>query len=366
MFRNCRIVARGVDPAEYQFAPQPKRGDPAYVVSSSTMRKFGHCPWAWQQGKEQPRTFSLDYGNLFETVLLMPDALQTRFIIRPDTYTTTGMKCPQCGSVTDSAKCKDCKRDRVKIEVEKDWTGQSKTCQAMEEEWAKAGKVVIEKDGNDKFPGLNQAQDAAAVIRANTLARAFIDACNYQVHVAGEWTDKATGLVIPVQALIDLEPNEEWCKQSLGDIKTTRGGYAPFFEADVRSRAYHIQGAWNLDLYNAATGEKRDRFVLLTSDNTHPWTPGTYFLSEASLDEADQGPGFIDYGRVTYQAWMAEYAQSLKTGRWRAYTDGWQEIRPNPYKDGPAQDRALANAPAPQPLPRDDEPDPEPQEQLIP
>jgi hypothetical protein len=328
-------------------------------MSSTALRKFGFCPWVWKHGKDKPRTGALDYGNLFETVLLLPETYCSRFVTRPAKYTTTGMQCPNCGSITDSAKCKECKRDRVEVAVEKDWTAQSKTCQALEAEWEAAGKIVVDQDGTDKKPGFNQAREAAGVMMRNPLAAAFIRASHYQTHVVGEWLDEATKLVIPCQCLIDLEPHEEWAAQSLGDLKTTRHGYNAFFAEDVRSLGYHVQAAFDLDMYNAATGQHRDRWALITSDNTHPWAPGTKFLSEAGIDEAAEGPGFIDVGRVIYRAMLAEYCHSLTTDRWREYDEGWTEIRPNPYKDGPAQERAIANAPAP-PL------EPEQNEEIIP
>lgn len=346
-FQNCKIVGRQVDPAKYHQSVA-QRGAKDFIVSSSSLRDACWCMAKWILGHEKAETFAMAYGQLLDCLVLTPHMMAERFQVRPTSYEKHVLKCPQCGSITSAKKCQSCKVDRVEATIEAEWTLMSDTCKEAEENWKKAGKLIFDKDGNDKFPGFNQAADAAKRLTTHLECGAFIRDSDAQVHVAGEWLDKATGLVIPCQCLIDMVPRTpppDGFADSLGDLKSARTAFPPFFTEDVRSRGYQIQAAWNLDMFNAATGEKRDRFCLLVSENTHPWQAEAYFMAEAT--DMSTEPGMIDYGRVIYQAMMARYAHCLAENKWPGYGDGWTEIKPNPYKDNPAQERAIEAAPAP-------------------
>ena len=360
-FQNCHIAGVSVDGIAYR-ATEQKRGAKDFIVSSSSLRDFAFCPSKWVRGHKKPDTAATRYGNLLDTLVLTPELYAGRYVTRPLTYKTKGMKCPSCGSITDSAKCAKCKCERVPCELEKEWSNMSDTCAAWTIEQEKAGKTVIESDGSDKFPGLKQALAAKARLMEDDLCREFLESCDFQVHVKGEWLDSrknldgkevGTGLIIPCKCLIDLQPRaDSRFAACLGDLKTTRSAYPPFFEIDARSMGYDVQAAWNLDMFNNATKEKRDRWTWILSENAFPWEPGRAFAREASEDDAELGAGKIDDGRMLYEAHMAYYCDCMLKGKWPGYCDGPEsvggfiEIRHNEFKDGPAIERAQRRVPS--------------------
>ena len=313
-FQKCKIVATGVDPADYHKQEGIERGDPRLLMSSSVLRDFASCPSRWMRGHERPGTAATDYGNLLETILLMPHTLQDHYAIIPATYETTGMKCPHCGSVTESQKCRECKCERVPCRVEKPWSRKSETCQ----EWIEArkieGKRVVAMDGDDKHPGVREAQSACARLREDELIAAYLSCCEFQVHVTGEWVDAGTKLVVPCQCLIDLMPRTgtEFAG-TLGDLKTARSGFPPFFSKDSTDRGYGVQAAWNLDMLNAAEGLDTDNgrhtFHFIVSENIHPWEPSRIVLSQDKLEA----------GRSIYTENMQFYCDCLKRDEWPGY-----------------------------------------------
>jgi hypothetical protein len=237
------------------------------------------------------------------------------------------------------------------VTIEKPWTSQSKTCQEWEEAQVEAGKMVVEMDGTDKYPGVMQARLASAKLMSTPCVAALLKGARTQVHVVGGWHDKISACVVPVQCLIDVEPAGDYA-YSLADIKTDRNAHPAAFEQTIRSRGYHIQAAWNLDMFNAATGQKRDVFYLPVSENVAPWQCETYFLDEAEM--GDNAPRWIDRGRVLYQQMMARYAHCLVTGHWPGHTSGWTAINPaKPFLDDAIEQNAIELAPAPLPLPKD-------------
>ena len=69
---------------------------------------------------------------------------------------------------------------------------------------------------------------------------------------------------------------------------------------------YHGQAAFYLDLWNAATGEKRDRFAFLVQQSEAPFE-----IALVELGQLD-----IDAGRRWYQQAIAKYAICLQSDEW--------------------------------------------------
>ena len=327
-FQHCKIIGAAVDSTAYHAAQTAPRGSKEFVMSSSGLRKFAHCPQKWLRGHEQAGTASTLYGNLFDTLALLPVCLDRKYTVRPATYEKKVLRCPQCGSVTESKECRKCKVNRVEAVVTQEWSRLSETCQLWEAEQEKNGKTVVEQDGSDKYPGLNQARAAVERLRHDEILRSFLDDSEKQVHVAGQWADERTGVVVPCQCLIDLVPEAgtRW-RRCLGDLKTARSAYPPFWRAQSRDMGYNVQAAWNLGMYNAATGEGRETFCFLISENSHPWEIGREMMTFGQ--EGDQRNSKLDLGRIMYESWMDWYCGCLAENRWPGYddtpesVDGW-------------------------------------------
>ena len=88
------------------------------------------------------------------------------------------------------------------------------------------------------------------------------------------------------------------------------------WESYSRQRGYHVQSAFDLDLYNAATGEQRDTWCFVLSENFPPYETGRAILSLEKLN----------CGRIIYRAYLAKYAKCLATGKWPGYQDGVETL----------------------------------------
>ena len=296
-------------------------------MSSSAIREAAFCWGKWIRAKEKQNSQFMTHGDVLDALIMPVVTFDSKFAIQPEEY------------------------HDEKTGKYKPWTDRSNTCKAWNADQKGKGRIVIDKNGTDKKPGLVEAQEAKARILGDELLRSFIQSSDFQVHVTGEWHDSATGLVIPCQCLIDLMPkaDSEW-RRCLGDLKTARSAYPPFWRKDSSERGYHIQAAWNLAMFCAATGELRDTFCWLISENTHPWEVGHESASFGD-DGDDQIPldqiTKLDLGRRTFEAWMAQYAACLASGKWPGYDDkpeamgGWS-IDKAEARDVWAAQRAIA------------------------
>jgi exodeoxyribonuclease VIII len=300
-FQNAKIKSVGANPVEYHSHPD-ERGNPAMIVSSSMLREFGACPARWRAGYLPPSSDAKDYGSLLDCLLLTPDDFEKRFVVQPETYTSD------------------------KGEVKK-WSNNATSCKEWNAVQLERGReIVVAQD-------LNDAHSAVARLRADFILSDFIDASDKQVWVTGEWLDAATGLIIPCQALLDFRPREDTeYFQRLGDLKTTRCAGVRQWQSWSSSRGYHVQAAFYTDLYNAATGEKRNDWCFVIQENFAPWQTARRILSRDKLK----------CGRTIYQGLMARYCKALQTDKWPDYDDtpaasqGWTPDELMPWEEGDA------------------------------
>lgn len=315
-FQNCKIVCREANPRDYH-RQEAERGTPDFVMSSGSLREFARCQRRWKNGYESPESKAKRHGNLFDCLLLTPKQFDRRYVIRPATYETSGMECPQCHSVTDSQKCRNCGCARKPITVTKDWSAQSDTCQEWEAAQKKDGLEVVTREA------VENAQAGIRRLLDDEILAGWHAACDTQVWVAGEWKDDKTGLIIPCRCLIDYAPRpDSEFLNCAGDLKTTRSGALRPFDRWAKQSGYHIQGAWDLDMLSAAEGHERSEWCLVLSENFHPWEPARRMID----------PTLINDARLWYQHQMTRYAHALTTGKWLGYDDharavqGWSVI----------------------------------------
>lgn len=333
MFKNAKIVGVNANAAEYHKQPG-QRGSKEFVVSSSSLRLFAQFPSKWRAGYEMPASASLEYGSLFDVLVLTPGQFKKHYAIQPEKYQSKGMRCPQCGTVSDSAKCRECKKEREETLVEKDWNNNSDTCrQWVLDQKAKGIEIISPQDYND-------ADSARKRLFADQPIKRFLDACEKQVWVTAEWHDEDTGIVIPVKCLIDLVSREDSAfPKSIGDLKSTRNAHPIAWAKWASFAGYDIQAAWNTDMFVAATNREIINFCFVLSENFAPWEIGRRFMSQ-DIDQPDMDAGSIASGRRQYRAILADYCQCLKTDKWpgfddtdEASADGWTLVVPNPYDE---------------------------------
>ena len=343
-FTNCKIFEKGTDIGDYLVQKTENRGQPKYLMSSSSLREFSRCPSRWVNGYVSPDSDAMDYGNLLDTLALTPDRFDHRYVVRPETYSKTVMECPVCGSQSDSQSCKKCKCERVKKIVDKPWNGNETSCAEWLENQIKLGKTISTKEE------VMEAQAAVARLQADEILNSFIEASDKQVWVVGSWIDEDTGIVVPVQCLIDLVPRKdtEFAK-CLGDLKTTRNAGLRAWQSWCAQAGYHVQAAFNLDLYMSAVnpdrsedGEDRNTFCFVVQENYPPFQTARRMMSDL------QGVStMIGLGRTFCTSALARYARCIKTGNWPSYDDnkgavqGWSPVDPLPWMEFEAMSGVL-------------------------
>lgn len=308
-FQNAKIVATGADSFTYH-EPHAERGSRDYVVSSSSLRAvFAKCPQAWVKGWTLPASDSLEYGSLFDCIVLTPELFSQRYAVTPDTYPSK--------------------------DGDKPWNWNATFCKDWRTQQESAGKSVVSKKD------MAEAQAAKDVLLQNESIKAFIESSDKQVWVTGEWVDEGTGLVVPVQCLIDLVEREvPLTRQRIGDLKTTKNAAPLAWSRWARFAGYDVQAAWNLDLFNAATGRAIEIFEFVLSESEFPYVTGRRVaIDRQSGDpEGDEGSAIVS-GRRQYRRTMSDYCRFVKTGFWPGYDDtdessgGATELRSDPYEE---------------------------------
>lgn len=326
IFRNAKIVGSGIDPAAYirQESDTIKRGDVGYVMSRSELRAFTECPRRWLAGQKDDRdTTATRWGSLIDCLVLEPEKFPDRYAIQPDHYDAEIMECPSCKSQTDSASCRKCKCDRVKITIQKEWNNNSETCA----EWCRKqnGKTVISATEKEN------AFLAVSQIRNDEFISELIDCSLKQVMIVAEYVDAATGLIVPVKGLIDVVPNRnnKTFGRMIGDLKTARDGNPAKWNRTVYDNGYDWQAAFFLDLYSAASDEQRIDFAHIVQENFAPFevvSPLPILSSE-----------FLEQGRMKYLSALQKYCQCIASNDWPSFAPtktsfgGFQIIEPEPW-----------------------------------
>lgn len=303
-FKNCKIAGIGVDSAKYH-ADKGKRGDPAFIMSPSSLKAFADNGKRWIDGYDPPQTEAKDLGNLIDVLFLTPELAGERLALQPEKY-------PH-----QEAKSKP-------IEM-KDWHNGSTWCK----QWVKDHQhlqIVSPKQMAD-------ARAAVTKLESDPTIAYFIDCSDTQVHVTGEYHDAATGLIIPVQCLIDAVPDKasEYAL-AIGDLKRTRSAHKQAFKKFMFQNGYHVQAAFDIALYNAATGESRLNWHFMLSESFAPWATGRRILRPDTLSP-EQDETMLGLGRASFLRSLRKYAKCLKTNVWDEYDEPeeWSEITPEPY-----------------------------------
>ena len=295
-FKNATIFKVGATNDEYQ-KREHERGHPLFAMSSSSLKEFGHCPARWFAGYESPDSPAKTWGSLIDCLATSPDDFENRFAIQPAQYKSAD------GDM-------------------KDWNGNATVCK----KWKR------DHEGMDIISDATFKKASLAVARLNNdpIIKSWLDACERQVWVKAEWHDEPTGRVVPVQCLIDFVPRlDSEFPKCLGDLKCVRSAGIIPFQRQVYQMGWHVQAAFNTDLYLAARNEDRNTWCFIIQENYEPFQPAKRMLSEA----------FVDIGRAMYRKHLSNYAQCLKHGRWPGYDDhdeaiqSWTLVQPEPWME---------------------------------
>lgn len=298
---EAKIVGDNVPHERYSAQPEGvTRGHPEYVMSGQDLGEFAHCPHRWFVGVEEEDTVATDFGAIVDCLMMNNELDPARFVVLPAEYTS----------------------DKGEI---KPWNFNAKVCK----EWRESNNPdeLLTEVKSEVFA---QAIDAVRLLMADPQIAEIFRQSRKQVMLQGWYDDKETGLRIPLKALLDLAPPAD----CLADLKTTRSAHHRSWSKSVNQFEYHVQAARHLDLWNAATGERRTEFRHIIQENYKPFEIGKRILSAE----------FISLGRQRYVRTLQRYAQCLKKQEFPGYDetgnaqdlviDGWLVTAPEAWMVG--------------------------------
>jgi len=297
------------DPTVYHRQPA-KRGDLGFVMTRSELMEFHRNPRRWKNGYALPDSKSLRWGSLLDCLVLTPDQFPLRYAVTPVTYPATPRK----------------KGDPVE---QKEWTLRADYCLDWEAQRIAQGQQIV---SHEEYA---QAKLATQALLQDHETAQVIIASKTQIMVTAAYEDRDTAIIVPCKTLIDLAPDKGHPEYgiALGDLKSTESGHPRPWTRSCFQYGYHVQGAFNLDAYNLATGEERTTFLHCVQESYPPYEVSRRFLSQE----------FLNLGRATYLDALRRYCRCLDSQTWPGYDEperckmvwqGWRLIEPEPWMVG--------------------------------
>lgn len=297
-FKNAVIIGQHIPLSAY-LGQVHKRGDAGYVMSQSDLMNFSRCPHRWLAGYIGPTSEAKEWGTLVDTLLLSPSEFGKTFALIPTTY----------------------EGERG----EKPWNFNATVCKKWRERFGfGAGKIEVRQLDYDA------ARAATDLLRADYDTGCLLENARVQVMVTGTYEDKETGLSIPCKALLDIVPDagSRAYGRCLCDLKTSADASPDKWGRTVFNFGWHVQAAFHMDLFVAATGEDRTDWLHLIQENFEPYEIGRRLIASE----------FVEMGRTEYRGALRQYAQCLKSGEWPTYDEmgpnimpGWSLICPEDW-----------------------------------
>lgn len=273
-------------------------------LSKSVLWAWHPNPMRWLNAPGFEGNSSTDWGSLVDCLLLTPQLFAKEYSV--------GEPFPSNKEHMDIVEALRVAPDRaVMSEFAEFRTNVAKAWKAEQEA---AGRVIVRDpaalelakehiacDGLTRISEAKyrDAQAAAEAVRGHEAAGHLLDTSDTQVALYGELCG------VMVKALVDIAPqNGTHHENALADLKTFRGWDKGAFARQVGALGYHVQAAWYLDLWNAVTGENRDEWLFVVSENTAPYTCNVFRLN----------PDAIEAGREWYRKALADWKEMLDTG----------------------------------------------------
>lgn len=286
IFKNAKVIGENIDPEIYHKRDETiKRGNPEYVMSQGELKEFLKCPSRWVNGyrEDQKSSEAQKWGSLIDCLVLTPDRFKDVYCVAPETYPAEGKK----------------KGDPA---TEKPWNWNATYCKEWRE--SQNGLMVL------KAEEIAEAGGAIKKLYEDATITAALTGAKRQVMVTAD--AHINGLIIPVRVLIDFIPELLPYTQMIGDLKTACDASIRGWQRAVFTNGYHIQGAFYIDIYEAATSENRTDFIHVIQESFLPYQTGRRILSSELLE----------LGREEYKKALFLYAECLKTGIWPDYEEG--------------------------------------------
>lgn len=240
-------------------------------VSKSLLWDFSESPYKWRHSSGKEVTKAMDLGTLIHAAILEPET-----------------------AITDIAAVSPFPDFRTKAAQE--WKADQR----------EMGKMIVTEEDIRTASGCEQ-------VFSEDYAQRF--AGGYKTEVAVFGTIGAT----EIKGMIDLVPDN---LDVLVDLKTTaRIGNLREITNTIINRGYHWQAALYLDLWNAASGEARNRFVICFIEVSEPYETAWVEVSRE----------LIEAGRAGYMNALAKWQSCVAIDVWPRQHEGITTIEKPAY-----------------------------------
>ena len=231
-------------------------------VSKSLLWDFNESPYKWRHSSGREVTKAMDLGTLIHSAILEPET-----------------------AITDIASVSPFPDFRTKA------------AQEWRDDQREMGRMIVTDADIRTASGCEQ-------VFSEDYAQRFGVGYKSEVAVFAEIG------AIQIKGMIDLVPDS---LDLLVDLKTTaRIGSLREITNTIINRGYHWQAALYLDLWNAASGENRDRFMICFIEVTEPYETAWVEVS----------PALIEAGRVGYMNALAKWQSCVATDVWPRQHEG--------------------------------------------
>ena len=242
----------------------PKAGP----VSKSLLWDFNKSPFKWRHSKPKGSSKAMELGTLIHAAALEPETFDNLVTVSPFADFRT----------KEARKWRD----------------------------SQVGKIITSQDE------IARIKEIASVV-IDDYYPSFL--ANYQTEMAVFGKIGET----EIKGLIDLVPDGLDC---LIDLKTTSSiDSLNGIQRSIVNWGYHWQAALYLDLWNAASGEKRNRFVFCFVETETPYETAWVELSE----------NLLELGRAGYMNAVAKWQKCVATNHWPKQIEGIQTIEAPKY-----------------------------------
>lgn len=292
---NARLVH---ETADWHKNRMP-RGDIARAISQSDLKAIAENPHKWRYGEDQDEeTDAMTWGRLVDAMAMPTQADAVR--VAPATYLSEPKR-------------------KGDVPTEKPWNWNAGVCQAWRD--AQPPDAIIVRSETHEA-----ATEAVRRLHGDSLCGLLFKESAFQVGLLATWQG-ANGVCIPLCGLADMVPHAKTTyADGLADLKTTDTIRERSWQGKVNLMGYHIQAAFYLDLYNAATGEHRDTFRHVIQESEAPYEVAARQLSDENLS----------VGRSTYQKALRDYCEYVKADHWPTLdelsasrkVEGWTIVEP--------------------------------------
>jgi hypothetical protein len=225
-------------------------------------------------------------GTLIHHKILEPDKPLPKLIVPPAKYPHVGNAKIEKGTLVD-------------------WHWGANYCKDWEKEKSAEGFDIIEQDELDTIVNCVKA------IVTDPYANKVFATGQSEVSV---FVDNFHGAF--AKARIDWVAPTNY----LADIKKVQPGMAgkEAFQKLAFNRRYHVQAAYYLDLWNAASTEedRKESFIFVVVEDKAPYLVACYTVSA----------GMLELGRETYMKELDMYVECCHEQKWPGYPSGFTEL----------------------------------------